>query len=174
GLSFEGARTSLKSYRLHKEMSAFTTYISPSPVEDEIRSLLVQLISSAIKTRYPDAEVHPFGSYATKLYLPTGDIDIVVLSRTHTIAFRCFVTAKLAKARVPIVKFVTRVELGGIPVDISFNQPGGVHGAKIVGGFLKDMLMVRESAVTVEGSTRGIMSASGASQTQRRNNLDPE
>lgn len=58
--------------RLHKEVEAFTKWISPSPVEDEIRSLLVQQIKSAITSRYLDADVYPFGSYATKLYLPTG------------------------------------------------------------------------------------------------------
>ncbi|KAK7034747.1 hypothetical protein VNI00_012154 [Paramarasmius palmivorus] len=170
GLSFEGCKNI--SEVLHREMSAFATYISPSPVEDEIRSLLVQLISSSIKTRYRDAEIYPFGSYATKLYLPTGDIDIVVLSPTiqshfsvsspqsvlRTIADvirRAGIADQIqvvAKARVPIVKFVTRVELGGIPVDISFNQPGGLGGAKIVGGFLKDMLLVGDSTANLEGS----------------------
>jgi len=43
----------------------------------------------------------------------------------------------VAKAKVPIVKFVARHGL--IPVDISINQPNGVGGAKIINGFLHDM-----------------------------------
>lgn len=53
-------------------MEAFVKYISPSPVEDEIRSLIVQLISKAVTKAFPDARVLPFGSYETKLYLPLG------------------------------------------------------------------------------------------------------
>lgn len=54
------------------EVDAFVKYISPTPVEDEVRSLLVTLISNAIKGAFSDAEVLPFGSYETKLYLPMG------------------------------------------------------------------------------------------------------
>lgn len=58
--------------RLHREVHAFVKYISPSPIEDEIRSLIVQLITNAVTKAYPDARVLPFGSYQTKLYLPLG------------------------------------------------------------------------------------------------------
>jgi DNA polymerase sigma len=32
----------------------------------------VAIISRAVTTSFPDASVFPFGSYATKLYLPLG------------------------------------------------------------------------------------------------------
>lgn len=47
-------------------------YISPTPEEDEVRSLVVTLISRAVTRAFPDAQVLPFGSYETKLYLPIG------------------------------------------------------------------------------------------------------
>jgi len=47
-------------------------YISPTPEEDEIRSLAVALISQVVSKRFPDAKVLAFGSYETKLYLPLG------------------------------------------------------------------------------------------------------
>ncbi|KAJ3860451.1 hypothetical protein EV359DRAFT_75161 [Lentinula novae-zelandiae] len=138
---------------LHKEVEAFTKWISPSPVEDEIRSLLVQQIKSAITSRYLDADVYPFGSYATKLYLPTGDIDLVVMSETMRITDKHVVLRSLAevikrngiasnvsiiaKAKVPIIKFVTTH--GHIPVDVSINQGNGTVGADVVNGFLRDM-----------------------------------
>ncbi len=53
-------------------MEAFVNYMSPTPVEDEVRALTVQLVSNAIVKSYRDAQVLPFGSYETKLYLPTG------------------------------------------------------------------------------------------------------
>lgn len=47
-------------------------YITPTSVEHEVRAMIVQLISEGIKASYPDAEVMPFGSFGTKLYLPDG------------------------------------------------------------------------------------------------------
>lgn len=47
-------------------------YISPTPIEDEVRSLVVALVSRAVTRTYTDAQVLPFGSYETKLYLPLG------------------------------------------------------------------------------------------------------
>lgn len=60
------------SNRLHKEVEAFVKYISPTPVEDEIRSLIVESVSRAVTETFPDAKVRAFGSYETKLYLPLG------------------------------------------------------------------------------------------------------
>lgn len=57
---------------MHKEVEAFTKWMSPTPVEDEIRELTVAIISRAVTTSFPDAVVLPFGSYETKLYLPSG------------------------------------------------------------------------------------------------------
>lgn len=48
------------------------TYISPTQEEDEVRALVVTLISQAISKKFPDAKVFAFGSYETKLYLPLG------------------------------------------------------------------------------------------------------
>ncbi|KAJ3887328.1 hypothetical protein GG344DRAFT_55872, partial [Lentinula edodes] len=142
---------------LHKEVEAFTKWISPSPVEDEIRSLLVRQITSAITSRYLDADVYPFGSYATKLYLPTGDIDLVVMSETMRMTDKHVVLRSLAevikrngiasnvsiiaKAKVPIIKFVTTH--GHIPVDVSINQGNGKVGADVVNGFLRDIIALR-------------------------------
>jgi len=61
--------------RLHKEVEAFTNWISPTPVEDEVRGLVVELITRAVVNAFPDASVNPFGSYETKLYLPLGYVN---------------------------------------------------------------------------------------------------
>ena len=59
-------------YRLHREVAAFARYVSPTPEEDEVRSLVMTQISQAITGKFPDAKVLAFGSYETKLYLPLG------------------------------------------------------------------------------------------------------
>ena len=59
-------------FRFHREVESFVDWISPSPVEDEIRGLIVIHITQIISATFPDAHVYPFGSYKTKLYLPMG------------------------------------------------------------------------------------------------------
>ncbi|KAH0826966.1 hypothetical protein J3R83DRAFT_4625 [Lanmaoa asiatica] len=138
---------------LHREVEAFVQYMSPTPVEDEIRGLVVQLVSNAITSAFPDARILPFGSYETKLYLPSGDIDLVIDSDSmarsnkvnvlHALAntLKCAgITSKvtvISKAKVPIVKFVTH--FGRLNVDISVNQGNGVKAGRIINGFLQDM-----------------------------------
>ncbi|KAI0005940.1 hypothetical protein BJV74DRAFT_760958 [Russula compacta] len=142
---------------LHREVEAFVKYISPTPEEDEVRSLVVALISRAISKRFLDAKVFAFGSYETKLYLPLGDIDLVVISQSmmysdritvlHALANtlkRAGITDKvtiIAKAKVPIIKFVTTH--GYFPVDISINQENGIESGKVVSGFLSEMPALR-------------------------------
>lgn len=59
-------------HRLQKEVEAFVEYVSPTKAEDEVRSLIVKLITEAVVRNFPDAKVLPFGSFETKLYLPSG------------------------------------------------------------------------------------------------------
>ncbi|KAI0031477.1 hypothetical protein K488DRAFT_23732, partial [Vararia minispora EC-137] len=142
---------------LHREVDAFVRYISPMPEEDEVRALTVEMISRAIVQRFPDAQVLPFGSYETKLYLPLGDIDLVVMSQSMaysdriavlqalaTTLRRAGVTSKvtiIAKAKVPIVKFITTH--GRFAVDISVNQVNGIAAGRMVQGFLCSMPALR-------------------------------
>nr|GAT50869.1 predicted protein [Mycena chlorophos] len=140
----------------HREIEGFVHWISPTPQEDEIRGLVVEIISRCVTQRFPDAQVLPFGSYATKLYLPSGDLDLVirsesmaysppqvVLSTLATILRRSGLTdgkvTVIAKARVPIVKFVTSAEYGHFNVDISINQESGLASGQIINNFLQDL-----------------------------------
>ncbi|EIW84734.1 hypothetical protein CONPUDRAFT_47123 [Coniophora puteana RWD-64-598 SS2] len=137
----------------HREVEAFVDYMSPTSIEDEIRGLVVKLVGKAVTSAFPDAKVLPFGSYGTKLYLPSGDIDLVIESDSmqyvpknsvlHSLANvlkRAGIADKvtiIAKAKVPIVKFITRH--GRLNVDISINQSNGLVAGQIVNGFLADM-----------------------------------
>ena len=58
--------------RLQKEVEAFVEYVSPTKAEDEVRGLVVNLITRTVVRNFPDAKVVPFGSFETKLYLPSG------------------------------------------------------------------------------------------------------
>lgn len=98
--------------------------------------------------RYRNVQIKPFGSFASGLYLPTADIDCVLLSKSfmnngkkqfgekkgQVFAFAAFLRNSdlvvpgsvdaIPWARVPIIKFVDK--LTGLRVDISFDNDSGV------------------------------------------------
>lgn len=65
--------------RLHEEIEHFYQWARPTKVEHAVRFEVVQRMENTILSLWPDAQVQVFGSYRTGLYLPTSDIDIVVL-----------------------------------------------------------------------------------------------
>lgn len=134
---------------LNREITSFVSYISPTHKEHATRTHIVELIRRAVVNQWKDAQVVPFGSFETGLYLPNGsvafcfgfcgqvtnrlvflcarplrrDIDLVISSSTmdrqnkvtvlHTLAsvLRRANLAEniqvIAKAKVPIVKFIS-------------------------------------------------------------------
>lgn len=93
---------------------------------------------------WSDTDVRVFGSFAAELYLPTSDIDLVVVSESYAWYDVPKYTTKrhlrdlgarlrmagmvniqiIAKAKVPIIKFVD--PLTDISVDISFENASGM------------------------------------------------
>ena len=95
----------------------------------------------------PECDVHCFGSFAAGLYLPNADMDVVVISRDfretgekiacqskstmykfshyleNTVAEQGSIEV-IAKAKVPIIKFVDRIT--AIRVDVSFENETGI------------------------------------------------
>lgn len=84
-----------------------------------------------------------FGSFRTGLYLPTSDIDLVVLGNWDKLPLRTLEQELLAcgiaepnsvrvldKASVPIIK-LTDCE-SQVKVDISFNMESGVRSAELI------------------------------------------
>lgn len=66
-------------FRLHEEIEHFYAYMSPTPIEHKVRAHAVRRITEAVRRLWPHARVEVFGSYRTGLYLPTSDIDLVVI-----------------------------------------------------------------------------------------------
>ncbi|KAJ1519609.1 hypothetical protein ONE63_004883 [Megalurothrips usitatus] len=136
---------------LHQEIEDFHKYISPTPEEREVRNALVSKMRKLIKELWPAAKLQVFGSFRTGLYLPTSDIDLVVIGKwnvhncerlplrtleqaiyQHNLAEPGSVKV-LDKASVPIVKFTDR--LSEIRVDVSFNMSNGVKSAELIKKF---------------------------------------
>ncbi|KAK4056948.1 hypothetical protein OIO90_001848 [Microbotryomycetes sp. JL221] len=160
---------------LNKEAQAFVSYISPTPPEHDLRMWTIELIRRTIKKQFNDADVQCFGSVGTGLYLPGGDIDLVILcpsfpspplkpsqSLLRRIAALLLSSriaepnsiVVIAKARVPIVKFNTRH--GGFAVDISVNQANGIEAAVRVRKMLEDFAF-RPKDYVEPGSTRQLI-----------------
>ncbi|XP_039291026.1 terminal nucleotidyltransferase 4B-like [Nilaparvata lugens] len=128
---------------LHEEIEDFFHYISPTPEEHNMRMTLVKKLKVIVKQLWPYAQVEIFGSFRTGLYLPTGDIDLVVIGDWKTLPLRTLQDALVKnhvcqerhvriidKAAVPLVKFTD--SRTNIKVDISFNLGNGVKAAELV------------------------------------------
>jgi non-canonical poly(A) RNA polymerase PAPD5/7 len=71
---------------LHNEIVSFVQLMEPLPSEVEQREQLVQRIRKTVEDNFPDGtRVEVFGSQATGLFLPTSDIDLVVMSPTFEV-----------------------------------------------------------------------------------------
>ncbi|MBW0470909.1 hypothetical protein O181_010624 [Austropuccinia psidii MF-1] len=143
---------------LTTEIGSFVAYIRPTLEEDQLRQMVIELIRKTVRSRWPDADVEPFGSFGTKLYLPGGDIDLVILSNRMMDEPKSKILYKLApimreknigknvtviaKAKVPIVKFKTI--FGNFNVDISINQSNGLVAMKKVNELLDEFKVLSQ------------------------------
>ncbi|KAL2864641.1 putative topoisomerase family protein TRF4 [Aspergillus lucknowensis] len=134
--------------RLHNEILSFYHWVKPMYYEQVVREDLVARLQAAFQSRYYGVQLRPFGSFASGLYLPTADIDLVLLStnfmrngiktfgerKGQIYAFAAFLKnlniaipgsiETIAHARVPILKFVDK--LTGLKVDLSFDNDSGL------------------------------------------------
>ncbi|XP_057368151.1 terminal nucleotidyltransferase 4B-like [Daphnia carinata] len=131
---------------LHEEIEDFFQYMTPTPQEHQVRLAVVHRIIDVIMKIWPHASVQIFGSFHTGLYLPTSDIDLVVLGKWDVLPLRTLEKVLLEKgiadrntlkvldkASVPIVKLTDRAT--EVKVDISFNMSNGVRSAELIRHF---------------------------------------
>ncbi|KAF9160531.1 hypothetical protein BGX21_005871 [Mortierella sp. AD011] len=146
---------------LTQELKDFVDFISPTREEHQVRKYVARRLEEVIKNLWRDVKVVVFGSFETKLYLPTSDMDIVVLRnqsfsktdlwklasflRTHSAARDVNV---IAKAKVPIIK--CKEAISGIAVDISFNMANGIQSAEVVTRYLEEMPGLRALTMLVK------------------------
>lgn len=129
----------------------FYDHVKPQDFEERVRGQLVDQLKHLCRTNYRDAEVYPFGSFPSGLYLPTGDLDLVLCSdsvmgggrarynnKSALWALRSMLMhSGIAKqddielisgARVPLVKFID--SRTGLKVDVSFENLTGINAIK--------------------------------------------
>lgn len=134
---------------LHYEVLQFANFMAPTAAEEAAREALVATLRRVIGRLWPTASVQLFGSYATRLYLPTSDVDVCVLGapedgggrdmlETVAAALRrvpgLVRTLRVIRARVPLVKLTDAAS--GVACDISFNQPNGPTNVPVIRRYL--------------------------------------
>ncbi|MCD7464276.1 hypothetical protein HAX54_052376 [Datura stramonium] len=134
--------------QLHKEIIDFCEFLSPTPEEQASRNEAIERVFNVIRYIWPNCQPEVFGSFKTGLYLPTSDVDLVILRseiRSPQIGLQALSRALsqkgvakkiqvISKARVPIIKFVEKKS--GIAFDISFDVENGPKAAE----FIKDAM----------------------------------
>lgn len=108
---------------------------------------MVHRVRVVVTKLWPDTDLRVFGSFAAELYLPTSDIDLVVISTSfaklgmprysernalyrlkqallHSNITKPGSLVVIANAKVPIIKFVDRET--DIHIDISFENSSGL------------------------------------------------
>ncbi|CCH58573.1 hypothetical protein TBLA_0A07840 [Henningerozyma blattae CBS 6284] len=148
---------------LTEEIKDFVAYISPSREEIELRNQTIGKIRKAVKKLWKNSDLYVFGSYATDLYLPGSDIDCVIISsagdkenrhslyqlsswlKQNKLATKVEV---IAKARVPIIKFVE--PSSNIHIDVSFERSNGLEAAKTIRDWLNSTPGLRELVLIIK------------------------
>ena len=120
--------------------------MSPTPESHNIRLQVFFRLKSAVTSLWPNAVVETFGSFATGLYLPSSDLDVVIFGKWEALPFRTLENRLfdiampqsidiIDSATVPLVRYTDRVSK--IKVDISFNSICGPKSAQIIKLFKK-------------------------------------
>ncbi|KAL6766406.1 TRF4 [Auxenochlorella protothecoides x Auxenochlorella symbiontica] len=126
------------------EIVELARYLTPLPEEAMQRNAAIQRVRDVVACIWPEAQVKVFGSFATGLYLPTSDIDAVVLGsgcedvpqglKALASALHRKHLAKdiqvITKAKVPIIKFEETESC--YKFDISFDVANGPEAAESV------------------------------------------
>ncbi|KAK7744223.1 hypothetical protein SLS53_003744 [Cytospora paraplurivora] len=139
----------LASVRFNLEVRDFYDHVRPRQFEERLRANLVDDLNHILEKsgRWQGRKFHPFGSFMSGLYLPTGDMDLVLCSNAVLNGGAPMLVGRnqlnnlkrdlqnqrvavenrfemIAKARVPLVKYVDKAT--GLKIDISFENIGGV------------------------------------------------
>jgi non-canonical poly(A) RNA polymerase PAPD5/7 len=134
---------------LDEEILDFVAYVKPTRAERTMRQFTLKRLRQVLAKTWPTAVLNCFGSFETELYLPSSDLDCVVMESNarvpgclyvlHDKMVQAGIASRIdviATSKVPIIKYVD--SLTHINVDVSFNMTNGIETAKIVKNFVQD------------------------------------
>jgi non-canonical poly(A) RNA polymerase PAPD5/7 len=135
---------------LNKGLLNLYNKIKPSTTSHQLRKAVIKRVKRLIQIFYTNSEVHVFGSFKTRLYLNTSDIDMAiiinddtdrVLGNIKSLLIGHGITNKnsamfIRGARVPILKF-TDLSFG-FKFDICVNNLNGLEAVEFIKGVVKE------------------------------------
>lgn len=149
--------------QITNEINAFTEFVSPTAKEQSKRESLVKRIQGLARRMWPGAKASLFGSFATGMYLPGADVDLVINTPERRLdnrreMYRLGERIKrqgwadsldvIARARVPIVKFVDKNT--GLAADISFERPSALAAVRTTQDWLRKEPAIKPLALVVK------------------------
>ena len=137
------------SLSLHDEITKFMMYIQPTQQEIDARNDLVNRFTALIASFKSNATVRPVGSYVTGLFVPTSDIDMVLVPNDALYSSPIFARTKLSsifyklqgtgfaskledvlQATVPLIRITDKKT--GIQIDLTAADTHGIEATKAV------------------------------------------
>ncbi|GAA5863253.1 hypothetical protein JCM8547_002877 [Rhodosporidiobolus lusitaniae] len=144
----------LLAARLDTNLHDLVDVLAPKPKHHKLRLATLRCFEEIVQRLWPGSKVELFGSTATGIYLPDGDLDVVVshptlfrTDTTHLSALRdvllstSFAEQAYAnhRARVPILTFTTSAEFGSFRFDVSLNREDGVKDVEACRRMLEEL-----------------------------------
>jgi non-canonical poly(A) RNA polymerase PAPD5/7 len=146
--------------RLHEEIVDFAAYVSPTEEERFARTEAIRRLTTIVNSIWPEATVQVFGSFDSQLYLPSSDLDVVIvhpslavdehskppLNKLAKALLKAGIPIPesvkvLTKARIPIVKYMDNQT--DFDMDVSFNVTSGLEVASFMQSAMKNQPAVR-------------------------------
>ncbi|GAA5826032.1 hypothetical protein JCM11251_000099 [Rhodosporidiobolus azoricus] len=142
---------------LDQEVLALVEQLKPTEATHKVRLDAIECLDKLVKKIWPGAEVVVYGSSKSRMYLPDGDIDVVVLhdpllpyrTSSHLNALeRNLISSRFSspsqifnikRARVPLCKFTSTPQFGGFDFDVSINGTSGIEGGEEVERLLEEV-----------------------------------
>jgi len=146
---------------LHEEIEDFISFMEPTQIEQAMRDDVVRRIRKIITDLWPGAKLETFGSYNTGLYLPDGDIDMVVFGNWEKPPL-WILRNKLIENRITREETISVIENTVVPIiklidsqthvhiDISFNTSNGREAAALVKQYLFDFPHLRQMVIILK------------------------
>ncbi|KZV62021.1 Nucleotidyltransferase [Peniophora sp. CONT] len=152
---------------LHEEIAAYQAYMAPTAAERTLREHVTHRLTATIKGRLRDARVYTYGSSATGLSLPNGDIDMVLQSgsaddeqgnKSKLFQLRSALTRDGIAAQAFVVTRARHLVMNiegpthcPYKADISINSLDGVDAVALINDYAVRMPALRPLVMVLKG-----------------------
>ncbi|ETV85172.1 hypothetical protein H257_03008 [Aphanomyces astaci] len=134
--------------RLHQEIVDYARYTRAIVSEMAVHiEKTIDLVRASVRKLWPDATVETYGSYSTGIWLPSSDIDLVILGTSDDASshLKCLAASLkhekwvesillVESAKVPLLKLVSTDS--SVPIDITF-ETANTHSGLLARDLIK-------------------------------------